>query len=162
MSDPSSLHRLAEHEGAGLAPPQPTRRALVLGLGQSGLAMARWLAREGWHVRVADTRQDPPMRSALEQELPEAEFRGGGLDPGLLEAVELVAISPGLSPHRAPAAAVVGAARKARVPVVGEIELFAQALARLRRERGYQPRLIGVTGTNGKTTTTSLAAKMKW
>ena len=66
MNDPSSLHRLAEHEGAGLAPPQPTRRALVLGLGQSGLAMARWLAREEWHVRVADTRQDPPMRSALE------------------------------------------------------------------------------------------------
>jgi UDP-N-acetylmuramoylalanine--D-glutamate ligase len=145
---------------AELAPGQPSGRALVLGLGHSGLAMARWLAREGWQVRVADTRQDPPMRSVLDRELPEAEFRGGGLDPGLLESVNLVAISPGLSPHRAPAAALVGAARKARVPLVGEIELFAQALARLRRERAYQPRLIGVTGTNGKTTTTTLAAKM--
>jgi len=139
---------------------QPIRRALVLGLGLSGLAMARWLARDGWHVRVADTRTEPPMRAALDRELPQAQFRGGGLDPGLLESMSLVAISPGLSPYRAPAAALIGAARKARVPVAGEIELFAQALARLRQERGYQPRLIGITGTNGKTTTTTLAAKM--
>jgi len=115
---------------------QPIRRALVLGLGLSGLAMARWLARDGWHVRVADTRTEPPMRAALDRELPQAQFRGGGLDPGLLESMSLVAISPGLSPYRAPAAALIGAARKARVPVAGEIELFAQALARLRQERG--------------------------
>ena len=135
-------------------------RALILGLGQSGLAMARWFAREGWQVRVADTRQEPPMRSALNQELPEAEFSAGGLDPSLLEGIELLAISPGLPPHRAPAAALVSAARKAGVPLVGEIEVFARALARLRQERDYQPRLIGVTGTNGKTTTTSLAGRM--
>jgi len=135
-------------------------RALVLGLGQSGLAMVRWLAGEGWQVRVADTRQNPPMRAELQQELPEAELHSGGLDPGLVKGIELLAISPGLPPHRAPAAALVEAARKARVPVVGEIELFARALARLRKERNYQPRLIGVTGTNGKTTTTSLAGKM--
>jgi UDP-N-acetylmuramoylalanine--D-glutamate ligase len=151
---------LEERDAAGPTAAQPIRHALVLGLGLSGLAMARWLAREGWQVRVADTRAEPPMRAALDRELPQAEFRGGGLDSGLLEGVNLVAISPGLSPHRAPAAALVGAARKARVPMVGEIELFAQALARLRQERGYQPRLIGVTGTNGKTTTTTLAAKM--
>lgn len=135
-------------------------RALVLGLGQSGLAMARWLAGESWQVRVADTRQDPPMRGALEQELPQAELRAGGLDQGLLEAVELIAISPGLAPHRPPAAMLVNAARKARIPVVGEIELFARALLRLRKERDYRPGLIGVTGTNGKTTTTSLVGKM--
>jgi UDP-N-acetylmuramoylalanine--D-glutamate ligase len=122
--------------------------------------MARWLAREGWQLRVADTRQDPPMRPALAQELPEAQFLAGPMEPQLLEGVERVAISPGLSPHRGAAAAVVAAARKARVPVAGEIELFAQALARLQRERGYQPQLIGITGTNGKTTTTSLTAKM--
>jgi UDP-N-acetylmuramoylalanine--D-glutamate ligase len=134
--------------------------ALILGLGQSGLAMARWLAGEGWQVKVSDTREDPPMRSELEHELPEVELHRGALDPGLVKSVELLAISPGLPPHRAPALAMVEAARKARVPVVGEIELFAQALTRLRKERGYQPKLVGVTGTNGKTTTTSLAGKM--
>ena len=136
------------------------RRALVLGLGHSGLAMARWLARELWQVRVADTRQDPPMRSELGRELPEAELCTGELAPALLEGVELLAISPGLAPGHAPAAALVEAARRAGVPLVGEIELFAQALARLRSERGYQPRLLGVTGTNGKTTTTSLVGRM--
>ena len=136
------------------------KRALVLGLGDSGLAMARWLASEGWQLRVADTREDPPMRSTLRQELPQAELHTGPFVAALLEGVELLAISPGLPPQRAPAAALVGAARKARVPVAGEIELFAQALARLRAERDYRPRLIGVTGTNGKTTTTRLAGKM--
>ncbi len=136
------------------------RKALVLGLGDSGLAMARWLARERWQLRVADTREDPPMRSALGQELPEAELRTGAFTPALLEGVELVAISPGLPPHRPPAGALVEAARKARVPLAGEIELFARALAGLRAERDYRPRLIGVTGTNGKTTTTRLAGKM--
>jgi UDP-N-acetylmuramoylalanine--D-glutamate ligase len=136
------------------------KRALILGLGQSGLAMARWLARQGWQVRVADTREDPPMRAALGRELPEADLRTGQLAPGLLEGVELLAISPGLAPDRPPAAALVDAARKARMPLAGEIELFAQALARLREERAYRPRVIGVTGTNGKTTTTTLAGRM--
>jgi UDP-N-acetylmuramoylalanine--D-glutamate ligase len=136
------------------------RRALVLGLGDSGLAMARWLAGEGWQVRVADTREDPPMRAMLRQELPAVELCTGEFAPALLEGAQLLAISPGLPPRRAPAAALVETARKARVPVAGEIELFAQALARLGDERGYRPRVIGVTGTNGKTTTTRLAGRM--
>ncbi len=136
------------------------KQALVLGLGQSGLAMARWLARDGWRVRVADTRADPPMGLALAREVPAAELRTGPFEPALLDGVGLLAISPGLAPGRAPAAELVGQARKARVPVAGEIELFAQALAALRQQRDYRPQLIGVTGTNGKTTTTSLAGRM--
>jgi UDP-N-acetylmuramoylalanine--D-glutamate ligase len=136
------------------------RTALVLGLGQSGLAMARWLAREGWRVRVADTREDAPMRGQLRDAVPDAELRAGAFVPALLEGAELVAISPGLAPGRAPASALVEAARQAGIPVAGEIELFARALARLRSERDYRPRLIGITGTNGKTTTTRLAGKM--
>jgi len=136
------------------------RTALVLGLGDSGMAMARWLAGEGWRIRVGDTRADPPMRAVLGEALPEAELHTGGFDAPLLEGVELLAISPGLAPQHAPAAALVDAARKARVPVAGEIELFAQALVRLHAERGYMPKVLGVTGTNGKTTTTRLAGKM--
>jgi UDP-N-acetylmuramoylalanine--D-glutamate ligase len=131
--------------------------ALILGLGESGLAMARWLAREGAALRVADTREQAPLRAALHAELPDARFVAGAFDEALLEGVDLVAISPGLSPTHSAAAGIVAAARRRGLEVVGEIELFARALARLRQERGYAPRVVGVTGTNGKTTTTRLA-----
>jgi len=130
---------------------------LVLGLGESGLAIARWVGERGGSVRVADTRTAPPMRAALAQALPQAMFHGGDLPLALLDGVSLVALSPGLSPTRSPAAPLLAAARARGVPVVGEIELFARALTQLAVERGYRPRVLGITGTNGKTTTTRLA-----
>jgi UDP-N-acetylmuramoylalanine--D-glutamate ligase len=130
---------------------------LVLGLGESGLAIARWVGGRGAALRVADTRAAPPMLDALRQELPAAQFHGGAFDPSLLDGVTLVALSPGLSPTHSSAAPLVTAARERGLQVVGEIELFARALAELAVERGYQPRVVGVTGTNGKTTTTRLA-----
>lgn len=132
-------------------------RVLILGLGESGLAIARWLAREGASLRVADTRAAPPMLEPLRASVPAAEFVGGAFADALLEGVDRIAISPGLSPTTAPAAPLLKEAKARGVEVVGEIELFARALARLRDERGYRPRLVGVTGTNGKTTTTRLA-----
>ncbi|MCX8116130.1 MAG: Mur ligase family protein, partial [Burkholderiaceae bacterium] len=132
-------------------------KALILGLGESGLAIARWLAREGVPLRVADTRGQPPMFAALRAELPHAQFVAGAFDESLLEGADLVAISPGLSPTHSDARTVVDAAKKRGIEVVGEIELFARALAKLKEERGYAPRVIGVTGTNGKTTTARLA-----
>ncbi|MGE5337231.1 MAG: UDP-N-acetylmuramoyl-L-alanine--D-glutamate ligase [Gemmatimonadota bacterium] len=132
-------------------------RALVLGLGESGLAIARWLARENWALRVTDTRDEPPMRDALRTSVPDAEFISGPFSAVHLDGVDLVAISPGLSPATSPAAALLKEAKARGIEAVGEIELFARALARLKAERGYRPRLIGVTGTNGKTTTTRLA-----
>jgi len=133
------------------------RTAVVLGLGASGLAMARALARAGASVRIADTRESPPMLAALRAEQPQVEFLAGALAPGLLEGAALLAISPGLSPTHSAAAPLVTAAKKAGIDVVGEIELFARALAQLKAERGYAPRLVGITGTNGKTTTARLA-----
>jgi UDP-N-acetylmuramoylalanine--D-glutamate ligase len=132
-------------------------RALILGLGESGLAMARWLAREGWTLRVADTRAAPPMIDALNKQVPATEFAGGSFTASLLDDVDRVAISPGLSPTISPAASILKEARARGIEAVGEIELFARALAQLRAERGYRPQLLGVTGTNGKTTTTRLA-----
>lgn len=133
---------------------------LVLGLGESGLAMARWCARHGARVRVADTREAPANLPSLRAHVPDAEFIGGPFAPSLLEGVALVAISPGLSPLDAAVAALLDGARERAVPVWGEIELFARALAGLKSAQGYAPRVLAITGTNGKTTTTALAGAL--
>ena len=129
--------------------------ALVLGLGESGLAMAQWLARCGARVRVADTRAEPQRLPALRELVAGAEFVGGEFDAKLLDGVDFVAVSPGLAPDRE-LAAINPAAQEKNIPVWGEIELFAQALAALKQEQGYSPKVIAITGTNGKTTVTSL------
>ncbi len=137
-----------------------TDRALVLGLGESGLAMARSLGSHGYSLIVADTRREPPRLAELRAELPQAEFVGGDFSLALLDAVQLVALSPGLSPTLSAAAPLVKTARKRKIEVVGEIELFARELARLKADSGYAPQIVGVTGTNGKTTTSRLAGLM--
>ncbi|HEV3105630.1 MAG TPA: UDP-N-acetylmuramoyl-L-alanine--D-glutamate ligase [Trinickia sp.] len=129
---------------------------LVLGLGESGLAMARWCARHGCRLRVADTREAPPNLSALEALNVDAEFVGGAFSPALLDGgIELVALSPGLSPLAHDLLPLITSARERGVPVWGEVEFFAQALKHLGAS-GYAPKVIAITGTNGKTTTTSL------
>lgn len=129
--------------------------ALVLGLGESGLAMAQWLARCGARVRVADTRAEPARLPALRAAVPDAEFVAGPFDASLVDGVDFVAVSPGLAPGRE-LADVNPAAAERNIPVWGEIELFAQALAALKAGQGYAPKVIAITGTNGKTTVTSL------
>lgn len=129
---------------------------LVLGLGESGLAMARWCARHGCRLRVADTREAPPNRAALDDEGLRAEYVGGPFTPALLDdGIELVGISPGLSPLADDLRPLLAAARERGIPVWGELEFFAQALRGL-GESGYAPKVLAITGTNGKTTTTSL------
>jgi UDP-N-acetylmuramoylalanine--D-glutamate ligase len=135
------------------------KNALVLGLGESGLAMALWLARSGARVRVADTRESPERLSALRAALPDAEFIAGPFDASLLEGVDFVTVSPGLAPYRE-LAGIGPAAAAAGIPVWGEIELFAQALEALKTERGYEPKIIAITGTNGKTTVTTLVGQL--
>ena len=129
--------------------------ALVLGLGESGLAMAQWLSRCGARVRVADTRAEPQRLPALRTAVPDAEFVAGDFAAALVEGVDIIAVSPGLAPNKE-LAEITPAAREKNIPVWGEIELFAQALAALKAERGYAPKVIAITGTNGKTTVTSL------
>ena len=131
------------------------KTALVLGLGESGLAMALWLARCGARVRVADTRVEPARLPALRAAVPEADFVAGPFAASLLDGVDFVAVSPGLAPDRE-LAEIAPAAGARHVPLWGEIELFAQALAALKAERNYAPKVIAITGTNGKTTVTSL------
>ena len=130
------------------------KNVLVLGLGESGLAMACWLAREGAAVRVADSRAEPPELDALRAHLPQADVRLGDFSTALLDDIEAVAISPGLDP-RVP---LIADARARSLAMTGEIQIFVDAL----RDLGARAatRLIGITGTNGKTTTTALAAAL--
>ena len=129
--------------------------ALVLGLGESGLAMAQWLRQCGARVRVADTRAEPQRLPALREAVADAEFVHGEFGAALLDGVNFMAVSPGLAPNKE-LAEIAPAAAAQNIPVWGEIELFAQALAALKLERGYAPKVIAITGTNGKTTVTSL------
>ena len=132
---------------------------LILGLGDSGLAMARWCARCGATVRVADTRAAPPQASTLAADVPSAVLHHG-LDPALLEGVNLVLKSPGLVPGAPDVAPLLARADELGIPVRGELSLFASALADLKADMGYAPKVVAITGTNGKTTTTSLTARL--
>lgn len=133
---------------------------LILGLGASGLAMARWCARHGAVVTVADTREAPPQLATLQAEWPKVKFIAGAFTAALVEGTPIRAVfrSPGLAPEVV--APVVDAARAVGLWQGGELTLFAQALADLRAEHGYAPALLAITGTNGKTTVTSLTGQL--
>jgi len=124
--------------------PQPLvgRRVLVLGLGDTGLSVARWVEREGGKPRVADTRPVPPRARDYRGEL-----RTGPFTSALLEDVDLLCVSPGLALDQE----IIAAALARKIPVLGDIELFAWHAA---------GPVLAVTGTNGKSTVTALAAHL--
>jgi UDP-N-acetylmuramoylalanine--D-glutamate ligase len=136
------------------------QNVLVLGCGDSGLAMARWCAHAGARVTVADTREEPPQLAALREQVPQAQFVSGPFSAALVEGQGLLLVlrSPGLTPEQV--APAVDAARTQGVRVMGELGLFADALAQLKTEQGYAPQLLAVTGTNGKTTVTALTGQL--
>jgi UDP-N-acetylmuramoylalanine--D-glutamate ligase len=145
--------------GEGIALLQD-KKVLVLGLGASGLAMARWCVRCGAHVTVADTRQAPPQLAQLQQELPDVRFVAGAFDASLVDGQGLHAVyrSPGLSPDTI--APVFKAAQAIGLVTGSELNLYAAALGYLRAEHGYAPCVLAITGTNGKTTVTSLTGQL--
>jgi UDP-N-acetylmuramoylalanine--D-glutamate ligase len=133
---------------------------LILGLGDSGLAMARWCARCGASdIRVWDSRELPPKLVELREAVPQASFHTGAIDVHtLLDGVRVVLKSPGLAPRDERIAPLLNQALDNGALVQGELDLFNRALADLKAERGYEPKVLAITGTNGKTTTTSLTA----
>ena len=136
------------------------QNVLILGLGLSGLAMARWCARCGAQVSVADTRSSPPQLEALRLAVPHATFIFSDLDANLVEGkgFDSVFKSPGLSPARV--AAVVESVEKTSGRVSGELELFSHALTDLKTLQAYAPVVLAITGTNGKTTVTALTGQL--
>jgi UDP-N-acetylmuramoylalanine--D-glutamate ligase len=136
------------------------QHVLILGLGASGLAMARWCARAGADVTVADTRAQPPQLATLQAEWPQVTFVAGPFAASLVEGTTVRAVfrSPGLSPEVV--APVVEAAKAMGLWQGGELSLFAAALQDLKAEFAYAPQVLAITGTNGKTTVTSLTGQL--
>ena len=131
---------------------------LVLGLGESGLAMLTWLKGQGARLRAADSRRSGP-NGAPNLDLAKAlaeEVRPEPFSNALLEGISLIAVSPGIALSEP----LLVEAQARGIPVIGEIELFAQALAQRRESHAYAPKVLAVTGTNGKTTVTALTRQM--
>ena len=133
---------------------------LILGLGDSGLAMARWCVRNGAQVQVVDTRAEPPHLAVLRAELPQVKFVHAAFDASLVAGQDVRAVfkSPGLSPESV--APVWNAAVAAGLWVGTELTLFAQALSDLQTSMAYHPKVLAITGTNGKTTVTALTGQL--
>ncbi|SFO15111.1 UDP-N-acetylmuramoylalanine--D-glutamate ligase [Nitrosospira briensis] len=129
------------------------KTVLVLGIGETGLSMANWLSRRGANVRAADSRTAPPCLEDLKQALPHARIAIGPFAADIFADIDLIAISPGVTL----AERFVQTALKDGVPVVGDMELFAWAIAQAGIQR---PAILGVTGSNGKTTVTAMAGAM--
>jgi UDP-N-acetylmuramoylalanine--D-glutamate ligase len=116
--------------------------------------MARWCALRGARVRVADSRATPPGLDALREDAPLAEIVTGAFGAEVLDGIDRVALSPGLDPR----VGVAAEARRRGLPITGEMSLLAQALEELGVRA--QTRVLAITGTNGKTTTTALTAAL--
>lgn len=130
----------------------PGRRNLVVGLGQTGMSCVRYLASRGEALAIADSRERPPELDSLSRDWPDVHCYCGAFTTGLLDGIDRVVLSPGVD-RREP---LISAAIDRGIPVVGDVELFALEL------RSTQPRarVVGITGTNGKSTVTALVAAM--
>lgn len=123
------------------------RKTLVIGLGVSGMSVARFLARKNCQFEIADTRANPPGLESFKSEFPEVNVHLGALSIGLLENFSEIVVSPGLDTRLSP----FKEAKQAGISIVGDIELFARVVSKP---------VIAITGSNAKTTVTTLVAEM--
>jgi UDP-N-acetylmuramoylalanine--D-glutamate ligase len=121
--------------------------SVVVGLGKTGAACVRFLAKRGLPVRATDSRRAPPGLAALGDLAERVDLRLGGFDLSLLDGASRLLLSPGVSP----AEPIAALARARGIEILGDIELFA---------REARAPVVAVTGTNGKSTVTSLVAHM--
>lgn len=123
------------------------RRTLVVGLGKTGLSCVRYLSEIGREIAVADSRQDPPGLQQLREFWPEVPVHLGAFDTELFAGFNELVVSPGISISEP---AIVGAAARG-AGIRGDIDLFAEAA---------DAPIIAITGSNGKTTVTTLVGEM--
>jgi UDP-N-acetylmuramoylalanine--D-glutamate ligase len=123
------------------------QRALVVGLGKTGLSCARFLAKRGVEVAVTDTREHPPALDELRKELPDVALFLGAFDEQVFSSAEMIVVSPGVSLEHP----LIRRAIDRGAKVTGDIELFAKSVT--------SP-VIAITGSNGKSTVTSMVAIM--
>ncbi len=121
-------------------------RSVIVGLGRTGVSVAQHLAARGHRLVVTDTRADPPGLAQLRRLVPEAVTALGGFDPAVLDGANQIVVSPGVSL----AEPLLRKAASLGLDLIGDIELFA-------REAGG--RVVGITGTNGKSTVTTLVGE---
>ena len=147
------------------------QRFLILGLGESGYAMAKWCIRNGADVSLADTRERQQLSERQNAWLADLEFAGlktvyfGPLEESHLNQIDVIGISPGLSPILEPVQSFLAKAKELQIDIWGELEFFARAIAALDRmaqvdHSQYKPAVLAITGTNGKTTTTALTGQL--
>jgi len=122
-------------------------KTIIVGLGKSGLSCARFLVSQAVDVMVVDSRANPPAEQQLRNELAGVETRLGSFDTELFEQAKMLVVSPGVSLL----APEIAAAIDAGVEVVGDVELFA---------RHAQAPVIAITGSNGKSTVTTMVGEM--
>ncbi|KVW96244.1 UDP-N-acetylmuramoyl-L-alanine--D-glutamate ligase [Thiobacillus denitrificans] len=132
------------------------KKVLVLGLGDTGLSCARWLAARGAQVSVADSRATPPHAASLAELLPQVPLYTGPFDDAGLQSTEMLVLSPGV-PLTEPA---VARAIAAGIEAVGDVELFARAIRALNAKREHPMRVLAITGSNGKSTVTAMCGDM--
>ena len=123
------------------------KHSLIVGLGATGVAVARYLTARGERVRVIDSRRDPPALAELRAACPDVAVELATLDSRWLDDASRVLLSPGLA-YDIPLALE---ARRRGLAVIGDIELFALAA---------RAPVIAVTGSNGKSTVTTLVSRM--
>ncbi|MEW8693292.1 MAG: UDP-N-acetylmuramoyl-L-alanine--D-glutamate ligase, partial [Candidatus Thiodiazotropha endolucinida] len=122
-------------------------KTLIVGLGATGLSCARYLAAQGESLAVTDTRENPPGLEALRKDYPDMAIFLGGFQAEVFHAASRLVVSPGI-PLDEP---LIRAAKERHVEIVGDVELFARAV---------QAPVVAITGSNGKSTVTTLLGEM--
>jgi UDP-N-acetylmuramoylalanine--D-glutamate ligase len=129
------------------------KQVLVLGMGETGMSMVKWLVRQEAVMRIADSRTVPPNLDAVMTMIPAKDIFTGPFESRTFEAIEIIVMSPGVplsDPH-------VQHAIASGIPVVGDIALFRWALA---QNDTVNAKVLAITGTNGKTTVTAMVGAM--